>query len=245
MIPFSKRPKDRLNVSLARADYVIQRVRANLPPSSLWHEKRFARAQLESIAIVSTGGLYDVNTFDRSAPDFDASREMLHLSDLGVSLRHVPGSHNSLALAQIERLVQDASDEFDHRIATEGVLTTSRIRRLTVTIAFSLPGANIGEFAHDSFFEISRRLGLELTYVPYITSECWLPDSDFYDATFSSEDGRSAAEFVLPEHQTFETVEAMIKSSFAASGRLRAPGIHAQIPKLDQPYDIHFVGRAF
>ncbi len=133
---FSTRPKDRLNASLARADFIIQKLRERLPPSSLWHEKRFDRAQLESIAIVSAGGLYDVNTYDCSSPDFDGSREMLHLHDLGISLHHVPGSRNTLALDQIERFVRNASDEFDQRNTSDWVATISMVRRVTITIGF-------------------------------------------------------------------------------------------------------------
>jgi hypothetical protein len=245
MFSFSPQPKDRRIVSLARADYIIQKIRANLPPSSLCHEKLFGYAQLESLAIVSTGGLYAVNTFDLSAPDFRASSVMLRLSDLGVSVLHVHGSRNALTMERMERLVRDANDEFDQLIASDRASTVLLIRRVTVTIGYSLPGADVNEFTHQSFSEISRRLGLELTYLPYVTSECWLPDSDFYNTVFSSEDGMSAAEFVLPEPQTFDTVEALIKSSFASTGTIRPPGIHAKIPGRDQPYAIHFIGRSF
>lgn len=245
MSVLSKQQNDRNTVGLARADYLVQKFRSNLPPSSLWHEKRFAHAQLESIAIVSAGGLYDINTFDRFSSAFKARPEMLVLPDLGISVTHVDGSNEALPKASIERLLLDASDEFDRLLAADRVSAISLIRRVTVTIDFSLPSLNVDEYAHETFTEISRLLGLELIYVPYVTNDCWVPDSAFYNVTFSSENGRSAAELALPEPLTFEEFEHSLKSSFSSSDTIRAPGIRTGFPGRDQPWNIQFIGRAF
>lgn len=247
MFSFPTRSKNSRDESFARADYIIQSVRAHLPPSSLWHEKRFDRAQMESLVVVSTGGLYDVKTFDRTEAEFHESLGMFHFSDLGFSVQHVPGSRNTLTMAQMERLVRDANDEFNQLVASDRVTAISMIRRVTVTIDYCLPVAQHDDFARTCFSNIAHRLGLQLTYVPYITRDCWLPDSDFYNASACSEESRSAAEFVLSSPEYVDTVDAMIKSSFDGygTGTIRAPGIHATMPGGEQPYDIHFVGRSY
>lgn len=245
MFLFSKRQNDRHAVLRSRADYITQKLRVNLPPSSLWQEKRFAKSQLESIVIVSTGGLYAVNNFDISIPDFKARPEILLFADLGMSVQHSPGSHNALSQKRIEQLIHEANAEFEQLLATDRQSTTSMARRITATIEFSVPQGNIEEIGHESFTEISRRLGLKLSYVPYITQECWLPDSHFHNATFSTEDGRSAAEFVLPNLHSFKEIEFRIHEAFSSSGTIRAPGMHSSFSIRDRTVGIHFVARSF
>lgn len=244
MLFISSRPDDRLFELLARSDYIVQKLRSRLPPSSLWHEKIASRAQLESIAIVSAGGLYDINTFDRRSPDFIAQPEMLMFTDLGVTVYHVPDSNETLSMARVDHLIHEANDEFDLLLASDRRSTVSVVRRLTVTIRFSLREGDADEFIQECFTDIARSLNLELTYVPYIFRECWLPTSFFYNAIRSTDYDGSAAEFVLPTPETFDAVASLITSSFSASGTLRVPGIHARFPNREQPFQIHFVGRA-
>lgn len=245
MFLFPKRPNDRPAILRSRADYIIQKLRVNLPPSSLWQEKRFAISQLESVVIVSKGGLYTVDTFDPLASDFKARPEIILLSDIGISVQHSPGSHNALSQKLIEQLIYEASAEFEQLLTTDRQSTTSMARRITATIEFSVPQGSIDEIAFESFTEISRRLGLKLSFIPYITQDCWLPDSHFYNATFSTEDGRSAAEFLFPGPVLFNVVESRINNAFSSSGTIRAPGLHSSFSNRDRTVGIHFVARSF
>ena len=106
---FSRRPKDWQIVQQARADFVVNAIRDRLPASTLWHEKRFALAQLESLCIVSTQGVYTVNTFDPSAPDFTPSDDLITIDDLALRVSHDSCSHKGIDPHELNPLIVAAN----------------------------------------------------------------------------------------------------------------------------------------
>ena len=47
-------------IQQARSDYLVDAIRNQLPPSSLWHEKLFALSQIENLAITTNSGSLDI-----------------------------------------------------------------------------------------------------------------------------------------------------------------------------------------
>jgi hypothetical protein len=243
---FSKRRHDyRRAVQAARADFLTNALRKHLPPGSLWHEKRFAAAQLESLVIVSTGGMYDVDTFDRTDLTFAPREEIAAFDDLGIRVRHQEDTHETLSEVAIKEILQSANLDFETLLADERGALTSSFRRITCTIEFTSPDDDIQRHAQTLIAKVAAVLDLPVTYIPYVARDLWLPTSDYPDGREMPENARRAFEFVLDEPWGTELLTQRIQSAIHANRRLSARGLHGTVSSDPPINDLHLIGRYF
>jgi len=236
---------NRRAVQAARADFLTNALRDHLPPGSLWHEKRFAVAQLESLVIVSTGGMYNVDTFDRTDWTFTPQEEIVAFDDLGIRVRHQEDTHESLSEIAIKEILQSANLNFETLLADDRGALTSWFRRITCTIEFTSPDDDIQRHAQTLIVKVAAVLDLPVTYIPYVIRDLWLPTSDWAHSSESPEDTRRAFEFVLDEPWGTELLTQRIQSAIHATPRLSARGLHGTVSSDPPINDLHLIGRYF
>lgn len=234
-------PRDWRAVQSARADFIVNAIRQTIPPGSLWHEKRFALAQLESLVIASPGGLYSVDTFDATDSKFSSRDSIQVLGDLAVRVSHIAGTHELLTHSDIERIIETSNAEFETQLALERASMTTSFRRVTCTVDFNSPMDDVQKHARSLFDVVAAKLGYSPTFHPYVVSELWLRQG----LEVSHEDARSAAEFVFISPLPVEKVTQHIQTAVGSLQTLSAPGIHGILPGMSNVYGLHFVGRRF
>ena len=228
-------------IQQARADFVVNRFREKLPASSLWHEKRFALGQLESLAIASSGGLYYVDTFDASR----AQRgDVVVIDDVAIRILHEPDSHTALDNEGVRLLIQMANSEFNALLAS-GCDATAAFRRVTCNIEFKSTSGDVELNGRKLLDRVADQLGFPLTHVPFEPSDIFLPTSrNFYESQ-AKDYASIAGEFIFEERQPVERVTHLIQSVVQSHFSLLPPGIHGTIRGLVNVDRLHFVGRFF
>ncbi len=241
------RPADAKAIQQARTDFVVNAIRQRLPDGLIWPEKRCNAAQLDSLSILSTGGIYSVNSYDVTSPKFARSEsDMIH-GDLGIRVCHMAESHEALSAADIEQIVRESNHQFDALVAADRHSITTSFARLTCVVQFRWPTGDIETFARNCLQQVADLLGYPLTYEPWSTRRFWLPTSDWYDAQEYREDTvERPGEFVFDQPLAVEAVARTIQSVMPSKGKqLRPPGIWGKIASLEQLSGLTFAGRSF
>lgn len=241
----SRRPKDWQIVQQARADFVINAIRERLPASTLWHEKRFSFPQLESLCIVSTQGVYDVDTFDLSAADFTQAEGFMTIDDLAIRVRHDARSHNGIENRELQSLIRAGNSDFNAALAENRDSITSTLGRVTCVIEYQSPTEDVERCGEELLDFVSTAMQWPLNYVPYITNDIWLPTSEIYNVRLLPKYGRAAGEFVFLKPFAATDATRQVQSFLKSTGTLRLPGIHGTIPEIEYLQDIHMIGRRF
>ena len=99
---------------------------------------------LESLVIVSTGGIYSVDTFDTTVNDHAEGVSVG--GDLRIRVRHDPRTHRFLADQDIEQLLHTASSDFDSVHAQDRNSATTAFRRVTCVMEFTSPTEDFNQF---------------------------------------------------------------------------------------------------
>lgn len=240
------RPIDRKIVQQARADFIIQNIRDRLPNSTLWHAKRFALAQLESLVVVSTGGLYNIDTFDATESDYSPRGDFTILDDLAIRIIHVDGTHERLNAHDVEQVITAANREFETILSVDRHSVVSVFRRITCTIQFDSASDNIDGNARELFGIVADKLGYQLSYLPFSATDVFLPDSDFRNLPESPECAGRAAEFIFDVPLAVDDVTKHIQSAVQSTGSLRPPGIIiGTMSGIEYVQRLQFVGRRY
>ena len=223
MLFWMREPRDRNAFQLARADFIVDALRQNLAAGSLWHEKRFALGQLESLVIASTGGMYYINTFDPSDPRLAHRHAMTVFGNLGIEVAHEVVTHETLTQADVERITTAANCDFEDMVSKSGDAVISGFRRVTCNIEFASPDDDTERYAAFLFDEIAQAMGYPLTFRPFVFGEIFLPSVDpTWPAVTQCRDfARSAAEFVfenpLPVNAVTERFQSLVNGDGSLS----------------------------
>lgn len=230
----------------ARADFVLNAVRQRLPDGLIWPEKRSNATQLDSVCVLSSGGVYFFDSYDVRSPKFSHSEGIVIHGDLGIRICHMAESHEALSAADIEQIIRDSNHQFDALVAADRHSITTSFARVTCVVQFQWPTGDIETFARTCLQQVADLLGYPLTYEPWSTRRFWLPTSDWYDAQEYREDTvERPGEFVFDPPLAVEDVERTIQSVMPYSGQLRPPGIQGKISSLDHVTSFNFAGRSF
>ena len=231
--------RDRSAIQLAHSDFIVNALRYNLPSGSLWHEKRFARGQLESLCIASTGGMYGINTFNPSDEQLAPRQAMRVFGDLGIEVSHVEHTHEYLTPEDIERITVAADSDFEALISNDREAVTSVFRRVTCNMDLVSPDDDIDGYAAWLFGEVADSLGLPITFRPLVFGDVFLPSSDLRDLKQNRDWALCAAEIILesplPIGTVTERFESLVNDNASTSvvSRLAAHSGHPGINRLD------------
>jgi hypothetical protein len=213
--------RDGSAIQRARSDFIVNALRHNLPSGSLWHEKRFARGQLESLGIASTGGMYDINTFNPSNEQLAPRQAMRVFGDLGIEVAHVEHTREYLTPEDIERITITADSDFEALIFNDREAVTSVFRRVTCNMDFVSPDDDVDGYAAWLFGEIADSLGFPITFRPLVFGEVFLPSSDLRDLKQNRDWAYCAAEIIfespLPIGTVTERFESLVNDNATTS----------------------------
>lgn len=240
-------PRDRNAYQSARSDFIVDTFRNHLAPGSLWHEKRFALGQLESLVIASTGGIYYINTFDRFDPQLAARPTMTVLGDLGIEVAHDSLTHEALTPGDIERIIVAANSTFEILVSNEGAAIISGFRRVTCNIEFASPDDDTERYAALLFGEIAKVFDYPITIRRFVPREIFLPPGDptLPDMQLNRDFARSAAEFVFENRLPVKVAIERFQRLLNDCGSLRELNITANSASRHEANRLECVGRYF
>lgn len=242
---FSRHPNDWQVVQQVRAEFIINAIRNRLSESTIWHEKRFAPSQLESLCLVSPHGVYYIDTFDAKSPKFPPDKRFTVVDDLAIRIRHDARSHPGIGDQSLQQLIQTANAEFNALARQDRDSLTGAFRRLTCVLEAYAPTETFEHDAKIVFETISHFLNCEFSYLPYNLKEVWLPTSDLYDAKPSPDHQRLASEFLFDHPREVANLTTSVESLLQSTGSLRAPGIQGTIRSVAQRTAVHLIGRRY
>lgn len=236
---------DPMTVRWSRADFIINAIRQHLPQGSLWHEKRFMKDQIESLVLVSTGGVYSVDTFDVGDSDCSLPDSTIVVGDLGVRVLHQTDTHQLLSCFEIDRIVNNANTAFETLLKRDPRSVTTSFTRVTCTMEFKRHTRSTQESAQQLFQLVADAIGYPLVFTPYVSQEIWVPEAEYLEYEESLDPSRSSAELVMDCPTCAEAVTRRIQTLLGSSKSLRPSGIHGQFSGVPSISDLHFIGRSF
>lgn len=228
------------SLQLARVDFVVNAIRANLPAASIWHDKRYGASQIDTLTLVSTGGMYSVNAYDRTHVQFQARDDMLLHGNLGLAIHHVGHTRQTLTDSEIVDIVDQASRAFESVIADDPK-TAAGFRRVTCLMEFNSSEANVDQHGQRLFEQIGDMLNWPVTYYRFVFREIYLPTigpeiwNAVEDQAANPRYGTNrTAEFLFDMNVPLDQVVQQIRAIAPSADSLLAPGIRTTIAAIPE-----------
>ena len=227
-------------IQQARSDYLVDAIRNQLPPSSLWHEKLFALSQIENLAITTNSGSLDIVTFDMSHDSYRPDASILEFGNLGIFVSHL-SANLPLHSDELQRQFVTANSRFDGFASDQLHDVINHYRRLTCRIEFRSPDGAVDSHGKRLCSSVAKLLNLPVQYEPFDFAKA--NDLDVYEGTEWLEGAARSADFPFEKPLSELSVRDRLSRLNLDGESLR--NIYASCPQNPEIYSLNFVARRF